>query len=97
MTPHAVLLGLMGEDPESVEVGRLGRIMDEVRDVGEVDLGGVRVRFDLNRDLVCAFALRARKRGLMKDVDMASESTSGSSEWVTIHRLRQEGRYDGYQ
>lgn len=52
MTPHAVLLGLMGQDPESVEVGRLSRVMDQVRDVGEVDLGGVRVKFDLNRDLV---------------------------------------------
>lgn len=52
MTPHAVLLGLMGEDPESVEVGRLGRVMDEVKGVGEVDLGKVRVKFDLNRDLV---------------------------------------------
>ena len=56
MTPHAILLGLMGEDPESVEVGRLGRVMDEVREVGEVGLGlrgGVaRVKFDLERDLV---------------------------------------------
>jgi len=42
----------MGQDPESVEVGRLSRVMDQVRDVGEVDLGGVRVKFDLNRDLV---------------------------------------------
>ena len=56
MTPHAMLLGLMGEDPESVEVGRLGRILDEVRSVGEVGLGlrsgVVRVKFDLERDLV---------------------------------------------
>ena len=53
MTPHAVLLGLMGEDPEGVEVGRLARVMEEVRGVGEVDLGEKRVKFDLNRDLVC--------------------------------------------
>lgn len=58
MTPHSVLLGLMGEDPESVEVGRLGVIMDEVKAVGEVFLGvgkdgkGKRVKFDLEKDLV---------------------------------------------
>jgi len=56
MTPHAVLLGLMGEDPISVEVGRLGVIMDEVKAVGEVLLGvgggGKRVKFDLKKDLV---------------------------------------------
>ncbi|ORY23367.1 serine dehydratase alpha chain-domain-containing protein [Naematelia encephala] len=55
MTPHAVLLGLMGEDPESVQVGRLGVIMDEVKAVGEVALGlkdgSNRVKFDLERDL----------------------------------------------
>ena len=61
MTPHAVLLGLMGEDPESVEVGRLSGVMDQVRDVGEVVLGGIsmRVKFDLNRDLVgCSFEVQ---------------------------------------
>ncbi len=57
MTPHAVLLGLMGQDPETVEVGRLGRVMNEVRDVGEVGLGisdgkVQRVKFDLNKDMV---------------------------------------------
>ena len=56
MTPHAVLLGLMGEDPISVEVGRLGVIMDEVKAVGEVLLGvgggGKRVKFDFKKDLV---------------------------------------------
>ena len=56
MTPHSVLLGLMGEDPESVEVGRLGVVMDEVKAVGEVSLGvgkgGKRVKFDLDKDLV---------------------------------------------
>jgi hypothetical protein len=56
MTPHAVLLGLMGEDPQTVEVGRLGKVMDEVRAVGEVELGLAetkqRVKFDLERDLV---------------------------------------------
>lgn len=56
MTPHAVLLGLMGEDPLSVEVGRLGVIMNEVKAVGEVLLGvgkgGKRVKFDLKKDLV---------------------------------------------
>lgn len=56
MTPHAVLLGLMGEDPENVEVGRLGRVLDEVAAVGQVDLGldgdHKRVKFDLKRDMV---------------------------------------------
>jgi hypothetical protein len=56
MTPHAVLLGLMGEDPETVEVGRLGRVMDEVKAVGEVELGLIngkrRVKVDVDRDLV---------------------------------------------
>lgn len=58
MTPHSVLLGLMGEDPELVEVGRLERVMDDVRGVGEIELGLAgggtrRVKFDLSRDLVC--------------------------------------------
>jgi hypothetical protein len=64
MTPHSVLLGLMGEDPESVEVGRLGKVLNEVKGVGEVTLGvsttgdaggsaqGRRVKFDLDKDLV---------------------------------------------
>ncbi|EJT49241.1 hypothetical protein A1Q1_01641 [Trichosporon asahii var. asahii CBS 2479] len=55
MTPHAVLLGMMGEDPETVEVGRLSRVMDEVRAVGQIDLGldggHKRVKFDLEKDL----------------------------------------------
>lgn len=59
MTPHSVLLGLMGEDPENVQVGRLGKVMDEVEAVGEVALGLAggstkRVKFDLERDLVSA-------------------------------------------
>ena len=56
MTPHSVLLGLMGEDPESVQVGRLGKVMDEVAEVGEIELGLAegtrRVKFDLKKDLV---------------------------------------------
>ncbi|KAI9638233.1 serine dehydratase alpha chain-domain-containing protein [Dioszegia hungarica] len=57
MTPHATLLGLMGEDPETVEVGRLERVMDEVKDAGGLSLGlghgkgTKRVKFDLDRDL----------------------------------------------
>jgi hypothetical protein len=67
MTPHAVLLGLMGEDPVSVEVGRLGVIMDEVKAVGEVLLGigkgGQRVKFDLDKDLVSIdHLMRPRRR-----------------------------------
>lgn len=69
MTPHATLLGLMGEDPETVPVGRLERVMDEVRAAKGFELGlpkvnasegaeGVRVRFDLDRDLVSSLSLR---------------------------------------
>jgi hypothetical protein len=74
MTPHSVLLGLMGEDPVSVEVGRLGVVMDEVKAVGEVLLGvgegGKRVKFDVNKDLVspCRVSYHTRIRedeGLM--------------------------------
>jgi hypothetical protein len=63
MTPHATLLGLMGEDPETVEVGRLERVMDEVKDAGGLSLGfghgkgTKRVKFDLDRDLVCLYQL----------------------------------------
>ena len=56
MTPHSVLLGLMGESPETVQVGRLAKVMDEVGAVGEIELGlqdgTKRVKFDLKRDLV---------------------------------------------
>jgi hypothetical protein len=56
MTPHSVLLGLMGEDPESVQVGRLEKVMEEVGAVGEIELGlqqgTKRVKFNLERDLV---------------------------------------------
>lgn len=58
MTPHATFLGLMGEDPETVPVGRLEKVMDEVKEAGSFELGlpegydGVRVKFDLGRDLV---------------------------------------------
>lgn len=60
MTPHSVLLGLMGEDPESVQVGRLAKVMDEVAAVGEIELGlqegTKRVKFNLERDLVSPFS-----------------------------------------
>lgn len=57
MTPDAVLLGLTGDDPESVEVGRLRVIMEEIRTVGEIELGLAggarrRVKLDLAKDLV---------------------------------------------
>ena len=57
MTPHAVLLGLMGEDPENVDTTRLGKVLDEVKAVGEVDLGLAesktqRVKFSIEKDLV---------------------------------------------
>jgi len=66
MTPHSVLLGLMGEDPVSVEVGRLGVVMDEVKAVGEVLLGvgngGKRVKFDVIKDLVSLSSSRLKTR-----------------------------------
>lgn len=58
MTPHATLLGLMGEDPETVQVGRLERVMDEVKAAGGLELGlkgeegGKRIKFDLEKDMV---------------------------------------------
>ena len=58
MTPHATLLGLMGQDPETVPVGRLEKVMDEVKAAGGFELGlpegyeGIRVKFELDRDLV---------------------------------------------
>ena len=57
MTPHATLLGLMGHDPETIPVGRLEKVMDEVRSAAAFELGlpdgheGVRVKFELDRDL----------------------------------------------
>lgn len=56
MTPHAVLLGLTGEDPETVAVGRLGVILDEIKSVKEIELGladGMRkrVKLDFDRDV----------------------------------------------
>ena len=91
MTPHAVLLGLMGEDPVSVEVGRLGVVMDEVKAVGEVFLGvgkgGKRVKFDINKDLVSPSRTRIREdEGLIED--MAFEPITCSSEWCSIHSLQ---------
>ena len=56
MTPHSVLLGLMGEEPELVQVGRLAKVMEEVGAVGEIELGfsgtNKRVKLSLERDLV---------------------------------------------
>ena len=91
MTPHAVLLGLMGEDPETVQVGRLARVMDEVRSVREIDLGTSRVKFDLERDLVS----RICGTSLMKD--LALESAAGSSKRSAIHGVRRKGGYDRNQ
>lgn len=61
----------MGEDPVSVEVGRLGVIMDEVKAVGEVLLGvgkgGKRVKFDLDKDLVCSVVAQSFVEGSADD------------------------------
>jgi hypothetical protein len=103
MTPHSVLLGLMGEDPVSVEVGRLGVVMDEVKAVGEVLLGvgegGKRVKFDVNKDLVSppriSYPTRIRgDEGLI--IDMAFEPITCSSEWGSIHRIQRPGRHASY-
>lgn len=88
MTPHSVLLGLMGEDPVSVQVGRLGVVMDEVKAVGEVLLGvegGKRVKFDLNKDLVRESRIVKRTEIWRLMIDMASEPTSSSSERGQVH------------
>jgi hypothetical protein len=104
MTPHSVLLGLMGEDPVSVEVGRLGVVMDEVKAVGEVLLGvgkgGKRVKFDVNKDLVspCRVSYHTRMRedeGLI--ADMAFKPITCSSEWCSIHSVQRVGRHSSHE
>ncbi|KAL7419223.1 hypothetical protein Q5752_006060 [Cryptotrichosporon argae] len=89
MTPHAVLLGLMGEDPESVEVGRLARVMDEVRAVGEVELGlehgKTRVRFDLDRDLTWHLnPLPAHPNGLRFTVFDGAGDMLATNEYFSV-------------
>jgi hypothetical protein len=100
MTPHAVLLGLLGEDPENVEVGRLGRIWDEVDGVGEILLGtkgeGRRVKFDLGKDLVGLQSVPLFLNKLMR-IDLALESSTCSSEWSAIHTIQQRRRYVSYK
>ena len=95
MTPHSVLLGLMGEDPESVQVGRLAKVMDEVGAVGEIELGqhegSKRVKFDLKRDLVSYGVTAWRSPGACSWADMAPEPTAIAPERSTIHRV-QRGR-----
>ena len=95
MTPHAVLLGLMGEDPESVEVGRLSRVMDEVKSVGEIGLGSQRLKFDLIRDLV-SFSRKSGTFMMLNWLELAFEPSSRPSERITIHGIRRKGRYVGY-
>lgn len=78
MTPHAVLLGLMAEDPETVEVGRLGRVLEEVRAVGQIDLGldggdHQRVKFNVDRDLVSFESYRS----CINSADMAPQPPAG--------------------
>lgn len=85
MTPNAVMLGLMGEDPETVEVGRLGVVLDEVKAVGQIDLGLAdgdhkRVKFDLDKDLVSASSFQA-------NVDMAPQPTPIAPQRHGIHRV----------
>lgn len=84
MTPNAVMLGLMGEDPETVEVGRLGVVLDEVRAVGQIDLGLVqgnhkRVKFDLDKDLV--------GKCMSAHTDMAPEPAPIAPQRDGIHRV----------
>ena len=96
MTPHAVLLGLMGEDPVTVEVGRLGVVMDEVKAVGEVLLGvgkgGKRVKYDINKDLVSSLRLICQEVGKRLMADMAPESITCPSEWCSIHGVQRVRR-----
>ncbi|RSH92037.1 hypothetical protein EHS25_009408 [Saitozyma podzolica] len=89
MTPHAVLLGLMGEDPQTVEVGRLGKVMDEVRAVGEVELGLAekkqRVKFDLERDLTWHLnPLPAHPNGLRFTVFDKSGDMLATNEYFSV-------------
>ncbi|MFH5803428.1 L-serine ammonia-lyase [Alienimonas sp. DA493] len=51
-TPQAVLAGLEGDDPETVDCDRLARLLAIVEEAGELRLpGGPPIRFDLNADL----------------------------------------------
>ena len=51
-TPQAVLAGLEGEDPETVDCDRLRGLLDTVRDAAALRVpGGPPVPFDLDRDL----------------------------------------------
>ncbi|QDT17012.1 L-serine ammonia-lyase [Alienimonas californiensis] len=51
-TPQAVLAGLEGADPETVDCDRLGRLLSIVEEAGALNVpGGPPVEFDLNRDL----------------------------------------------
>ncbi|WP_253859346.1 L-serine ammonia-lyase [Prauserella alba] len=52
-TDRAVLLGLAGEDPETVEPDRAGAVVSRVREQQRLDLHGTeRIAFDVDRDLV---------------------------------------------
>ncbi|KAK4687235.1 L-serine dehydratase, partial [Tremellales sp. Uapishka_1] len=88
MTPDAVVLGLLGEDPETVEVGRLGRVLEEVKAVGELVLGfeqGVRVKFDLNRDLSWHLSpLPAHPNGLRFTVCDAAGDMIATNEYFSV-------------
>ncbi|ORX37449.1 serine dehydratase alpha chain-domain-containing protein [Kockovaella imperatae] len=90
MTPHAVLLGLMGEDPESVDTTRLGKVLDEVRAVGEVDLGLVqgqtkRVKFSIEKDLTWHLQpLPAHPNGLRFTVFNESGDMLATNEYFSV-------------
>lgn len=100
MTPHSVLLGLMGESPETVQVGRLAKVMDEVGAVGEIELGlpdgTKRVKFDLKRDLVSSAGMRPQTT-VWLIADMAFEPFTRPSERTAIYSLQRSGRYVGHE
>ncbi|KAH7105821.1 serine dehydratase alpha chain-domain-containing protein [Auriculariales sp. MPI-PUGE-AT-0066] len=52
-TPQAILLGMEGSDPESINTGTIGPRYDAIRELKVLTLGGVqRVNFDMDRDML---------------------------------------------
>ena len=51
-TGHALILGLSGEQPDRVDVDRIGAMLDTVRESGQLSLNGqLQIKFDARLDL----------------------------------------------
>ena len=61
MTPDAILLGLKGDDPETMDIGCLGKVKQEIRQSGQIALEREHgqthvVKMDLGKDLASPLA-----------------------------------------